>query len=171
MAKFLYIFVFCLIGLNIIPAKSLKSVFGKKRNSELETINIHCTTSTAKYACSNHGECLPDNTCVCEDEYASFECDNDTECCYKRKSQLIAFLLSLFLGIIGLGRWYTEMYIAAATQFLLLILFVPIAVSSCAYDIKRVVFATLIVLLMLIFIVIFANGKIPDGNGVLMNPL
>lgn len=52
-------------------------------------------------ACNSHGTCV-DNLCYCDDEYATE--DEDDPCDYKRKSQLVAFLLDFFIN--GGGQIY-----------------------------------------------------------------
>lgn len=61
------------------------------------------------FQCGDHGECVPfifnttENFCVCDDNVINL--DNEI-CNYKQTSQLVAFLLSFFLGYLGIDRCY-----------------------------------------------------------------
>ncbi len=81
--------------------------------------------------CNGHGIC-DDNLCSCEDEYAGDFCNR------KRKSKLVAFLLTLLVGPIfslpvGAGRFYLGYIGIGVGQILLsvtiLILIIPIIVA------------------------------------------
>ena len=59
-----------------------------------------------------HGLC-EDNVCVCDDQYVNrypheLEGENYNElvCSYKQKRTLVAFLLQLFLGLLGTAQFY-----------------------------------------------------------------
>jgi hypothetical protein len=85
--------------------------------------------ANTKYTC-NTANCPYPNTCTdtyvckCSREYANFFSDpveesNPTQyCTYKRKRQLIAFLLEFFLGGFAAGHWYTGQYIIAPFKVL-----------------------------------------------------
>lgn len=73
-------------------------------------------SSTVK--CSSYGKCFYDvmqyyesgktksfQNCICEEGYTDLDSSQYVKCCYKRKSQLIAFLLEFVLGF-GVGHFY-----------------------------------------------------------------
>ena len=62
--------------------------------------------------CDGNGLCINEfiepniSKCKCDDDYTTYDCDINIECCYKRKNQLTAFLLQFFLGWVSGGTWY-----------------------------------------------------------------
>jgi hypothetical protein len=59
------------------------------------------TCEDALYDCNNHGFCSKDKTdCICDSQYASYDCDN-TRCCYKKENRIKMFLLSFFVSWLG----------------------------------------------------------------------
>ena len=69
-------------------------------NCKLE--NTNCTTNDSQY-------------CVCNKEYASINVTGVQKCSLKRKKQLTAFLLELFVGF-GAGHFYTKCYLMASLK-------------------------------------------------------
>ena len=79
--------------------------------------------------CNGHGECqiLSNNTftCDCEEGWTSDPSEGEIVdgnlvfCNYEQKQQLVAFLLSFFLGAYGGGRWYCGLYTTAAIKLAL----------------------------------------------------
>jgi hypothetical protein len=68
---------------------------------------VNCITGTVTSACSYHGVCSGNYTCVCNTGYITFPSSSINGCNYKQKSQLTAFLLQFFLGeICGAGEFY-----------------------------------------------------------------
>jgi len=63
---------------------------------------FNCTD--ADVDCDGNGKCVK-NQCKCSDAYAT-EKGSTTQCTYKRKQQLAAFLLHIFLVSFGAGHWY-----------------------------------------------------------------
>lgn len=135
--------------------------------------NVTCVSAIT---CSDHGQCVSNSSiCVCDVDYASYEC-GVVQCCYERKSQSVAFFLSLFLGFVASGRWYIGMYIESAIQDALfaLLLFVVNAMIcclpsnicvKCSKNIRIYVIVANVVMWM-VYVIIFAIGDISDGNGV-----
>lgn len=42
--------------------------------------------------------------CICDHGYVTYNSEN--QCNYKQKSQIIAFILHIFLFVVGAGEWY-----------------------------------------------------------------
>jgi hypothetical protein len=86
-------------------------------------VNYDCTSTdqgTYTSVCDYNGICITDGTCKCDDGYITWPDNNSVGCNYKQKSQLIAFLLSFFLGgISGAGEWYLNNTTTALVQLLL----------------------------------------------------
>merc|ERR1712129_342311 len=83
--------------------------------------------------CNGHGLCSAlTNSCECDIGYTTVHATDDdtTECNYKQKYQMNAFLLSLFLGEFGAGRFYVGDYLFGTIK---LMLYVYIHLSECAY--------------------------------------
>lgn len=70
--------------------------------------------------CSSHGKCfydifsyfqsnktIPFKSCVCDRGWTDDPYNSDVKCCYKRKSQFVAFALETFVGF-GVGHFYIE---------------------------------------------------------------
>eukprot|EP01084_Bolivina_argentea_P053476 98185_1 len=146
--------------------------------------NINCTNSYV--ACNTHGICVsnhPEVGCQCDYGYTTFNSQDSTMCNYKQKSQLTAFLLSVFLGGVGAGRFYVG-DIGSGVVLLSLI------IVGCCYGCFAIVqtsdndlYSYLIVgegvipaclcanvLWVVIDSVLFAVNKIPDENGVQLAP-
>jgi TM2 domain-containing membrane protein YozV len=65
--------------------------------------SISCVDNSA---CNYDGTCTKDGSCKCNSGYATHEPDDNTQCNYKQKKQLTAFLLQIFLGYYGAGHFY-----------------------------------------------------------------
>lgn len=66
--------------------------------------------------CSNHGNCNTlKNVCDCQAGYVTNPPENNPQCNYVQKRQLVAFLCELFLGF-GAGHFYTERYTHAGLK-------------------------------------------------------
>jgi len=115
-----------LIIINYITSKLVKDC----------EISNYC--GSEKYACSIYGNCnfrifdyyKPGSAeddkrpyCECNNGYSSYDItglkqENKVLCCYKKKGQLTAFFLELFLGI-GLGHFYLGNYIFAVCKIII----------------------------------------------------
>lgn len=79
--------------------------------------------------CSARGVCIinsDDNTwyCKCNDGYTTYPIPNSTSsddpnniyCNYEQKQQLVAFLLSFFVGFFAAGRFYAQLWMTAGLK-------------------------------------------------------
>ena len=75
---------------------------------QVDKVNMECQDPDN---CGGHGKCIVQeaisvnqsrNQCQCEEAYTSLK----SPCDYRQKSQLVAFLLSLFLGPFGADWFY-----------------------------------------------------------------
>jgi hypothetical protein len=90
--------------------------------SEFETPCLSaqiCLVNDKTYIhCSSHGKCFYDviqyyksnkttsfQNCVCDEDWTDLIPNPEVKCCYKRKSQFMAFILELVVGF-GLGHFY-----------------------------------------------------------------
>lgn len=121
--------------------------------------------------CNLNGKCnLTTFSCECNSPYISYKGE---ECNYKRKSQLTAFLLQLFLGEFGAAEFYTEYYLFAFIKLGLvafsMLSFCVAFKSGCGSICVRLVMTVVMVAVALWWIVDsfrYGMNKIPDGNGV-----
>jgi TM2 domain-containing membrane protein YozV len=108
------------------------------KNCEL---NSYCGNSKQK--CSAYGNCniqifniQTKIECECNKGYSSYDIEHNLTnseifCCYAKKSQLIAFLLELFLGF-GIGHFYLG-NITYATIKLFIEIFLYVAIGCVTY--------------------------------------
>lgn len=81
--------------------------------------------------CSSHGKCfydiisyfqfnktLPFKSCVCDQGWTDDPENKDVRCCYKKKSQFVAWALESFVGF-GAGHFYIENDFLAMIKLLL----------------------------------------------------
>ena len=55
---------------------------------------------------------------LCPKGYAIFNCGNEEEeCCYKKRSQYVAYVFQIFLGPSGIGMLYIRNYWLASSTF------------------------------------------------------
>lgn len=79
------------------------------------------------------GRCV-ENTCFCNDGYANVEpLNNQNACSYRRKKQVIAFILEILFGVFGAGHLYLGDSSFGLLKFLLLIV-LPLAYMCVFYD-------------------------------------
>ena len=120
------------------------------------------------YDCNNNGKCLPprngDNVsrgCLCSNSYETHKPKDNTQCNYRRKDQLTAFLLHLFLGEVGAGHFYTENYDLAISTIVLLVVGaltaafvvgIPMLIAVCGFWLHGVI--------------VYAANSLKDGEGV-----
>lgn len=123
-----------------------------------------------------------DKECVCFEEYGTIQNNFNYECNYKKKSQLKAFLLELFLSN-GAGHFYLENYYLAIPKLLVWVFsyyfFIVLRITcKSAEDNKKT--SLIIASLALFFclgmlswqildVVLFALNKYTDCNGIDMS--
>ena len=134
------------------------------------TINYNCTTNAD---CNYNGNCMNNHQCKCNDGYITF--DSETQCNYKQKNTLTAFLLELFIGMYtGAGYFYLELnYLALGQLFyfwggILVFCFSSLCISS---DFKIIIPILIflwgigIIMWWLYVVILIAKGTIRDNNG------
>ena len=84
-----------------------------EEEEERDAVITNCTKDTCEFDNMN---CTEDNAeyCKCKDEYASIKSESK-KCTIKRKKQLTAFLLELFVGF-GAGHFYRHHYLMASLK-------------------------------------------------------
>jgi hypothetical protein len=128
-----------------------------------------------------NGQCLPEGTCLCNQDFATYECPTNIECCYEKKDGLTTLLLHIFLGLVGASYFYLELHIWAVLS--LLFFLIIFCFYLCGYTMSRkttplakdctkiaFIFAALFSGISFIFWVYFfpliITRKIKDGNGI-----
>ena len=151
-----------------------------KQSQLVTTLSLNATCISPA-DCNYHGHCI-DGVCVCNSDWATFEATDESGMCnYERKSQLVAFLLQLFLGkISGAGYWYVGQVGLALAETLLFwvgMIFVCImgcigqglggddGAAGCMYCFY-VLWVLSWGLFWLISWIMFAVDDVLDGNGV-----
>ena len=145
------------------------------------TIHPNCTDEVT---CSAAGTCKKDGTCDCIWGYVTHNpSQKNTYCNYQQKEQLIAFLLSMFLGGFAGGRWYIDDYPLAAIKTSLIFIGCCIGCICAAILGKTTkpersavgcfpvcLASTVVIIWCIVDIILFALNQIPDGNGVELAP-
>ena len=162
-------------------------IFGSARN-------ISCT----QYTCQFPNFCTKNNTiCKCALEFAEYELNKPSQnrrastsyqgqafCAYRKKNQLVYFLLELLLNL-GAGHFYAGNYVLGGLKVALIFVpciafFVMLCLGIAVADKLEAVFSLgflLICLLScgisvwwLVDIILIGTRKYRDGNGVPLNP-
>ena len=138
--------------------------------------------------CNGNGLCKPDGTCLCHSKYATYPDNNPTECNYRRKYQLTAFLLHTFLGGFGAGHFYIDDVSGGVGQLALsiiipLVLSVIVCMFACICfknDLGKTLMGAVVVIWVVCWIgviawwvvdmVRFADNYYDDSNGVSLAP-
>lgn len=142
-----------------------KSVISQNTNNI-----INCTSDDN---CNNNGVCNK-NTCICNIGYTTY--NSITKCNYKQKDQLIAFFLSLLLGIFGADQLYMGNYIIAIPKISITIVTICI---FCSYkidnnEIKEKTSCSLYLFSLIVFawyisdVVMIGLNNYTDGNEILL---
>ena len=135
--------------------------------------------------CNGHGFCFDDfksdafrSGCHCFDGFATFHPRiAGTQCNYARKNQSTAFLLSLFLGVFGAGRFYVGRWLTA-TMKCIGALAISAGCSAGCYamalpEMSAAVvccYVITVVVWWIVDIILFACNAVSDGNGVQLAP-
>ena len=152
------------------------------------------TCTFAAEDCNHNGVCnQAGNACICDDDYATHDATVATgECNYKRKSGLVALLLSIFVGEFGAVFFYvgdtTMGYIQLFLAGILAILvgsvfgaFCGIAIDStnngsgeathgCA-TVWGCGGAISMIVMYIIVLVAVVGGNLDDSNGISLSPI
>lgn len=145
----------------------------KKEISSLKTdITSIKTTNCTLEKCNFEGFCLSDDTCRCRSDYATHDCPPGIECCYKRKSRVLAFLMQFFFGFLGIGEFIIGQNVLGAVPYIifvgcLLFLVFEMKVGDgenalCA----RAMYSVGMLIYWLYTVITIGNGEQNDGNGV-----
>lgn len=151
----------------------------------MSTANFTCTFAPTD--CNNHGVCnQAGDACICDDDYATYDASAESgECNYKRKSGLVALLLSIFVGYTGAVYFYVGEIGMGCIQLLLAGIggmFIFGCIGACcdgAMDSKDPVctkFLTSLVALAAVgmwitVLVLVAGGTLDDSNGIGLSPI
>eukprot|EP01084_Bolivina_argentea_P163590 284561_1 len=158
-----------------------KTHFNLSLNENIDVNHFSCSDPIID--CNGHGLCLTTNECLCNDGYITYNSVDGTECNYKQQSQLVAFLLSFFIGTAGVGRFYVGDNALGAIKLCI------VFVGCCCWCIciigsyanKQDACAGIGMCIMcLTFVassiwwivdwILFAMNEIPDKNGVQLEP-
>ena len=148
------------------------------------TIRNNKTCTNSDLFCNGHGICIDYSTgCKCDIGYTTYNSLNGTQCNYKQKYQMNAFLLSLFLGEFGAGRFYVGDYVLGAIK--LCLIFIGCCIACCfimgSYAAENGVLMVIgycglfcsacgLGVWFIVDIILFAINDIPDQNGVELSP-
>ena len=152
--------------------------------------SINCTTGSNTFACSYHGICSGDFTCVCDTGYITFPTDSKFGCNYQQKSALIAFLLEFFLGVeVGAGELYLGNISLGIGQliffwvgllffisFCTLLAYLFLSTDEAKYmlygnKIGTFIWSIGVTIFWIVLIVYIVNGTTVDGNGAPITPI
>lgn len=75
-------------------------------------------------SCSNNGFCFNKTKCVCLDKYGTKENELNVECNYIKRSKKTAFLISFFLGPIGIDQIYMGNALQGSMKIFISLLFI-----------------------------------------------
>ena len=153
-------------------------------DQEANSNNINNNACNSDIDCNGHGTCnFATSGCKCDIGYTTYNSLDDTQCNYKQKYQMNAFLLSLFLGEFGAGRFYVGDYLLGSIK--LCLIFIGCCLACCsimgsyAADngvLLMVGYCTLFCsacglgIWCIVDIILFAINDIPDQNGAQLAP-
>eukprot|EP01084_Bolivina_argentea_P273217 465342_1 len=151
--------------------------------------NNGCTNSDID--CNGNGICIlgaDHNICRCDIGYTTHNAQYNTECNYKQKYQIKAFLLQLFLGPTGASRFYIgDDGLGALKLCFLLMIFVSVyCICCCGIQLARtegdkpwIVICPMLILIGCAAVtiiwdfvdtILFLINDVPDSNGVALAP-
>lgn len=155
----------------------------------MNTLREEYVCVNADIDCDGNGKCV-NNQCRCSDAYATVQ-GSTTQCTYKRKLQLTAFLLHIFLGLFGAGHWYIGNISYAMGQLSLSVIIpigctITVCIFMCiftcndsskglcsagiAYGIIYAVCYFAGIIWWVVDVIRFADNDYLDGNGYGLNP-
>jgi hypothetical protein len=139
--------------------------------------------------CNGHGQCINGTTCICDKGWTTYSNMGGTNksCLYEQRSKLTAFLVSFFVGTLGVDWFYLSRgnagYIVAGVFKLLMgcgccggwpfVIFGAANGSEMLINIGRLVSSLFSLGTFVWWIVDWARiltEKFPDGNGVGLKP-
>ena len=160
------------------------SFINQDANNNNNNNNNNGGCSNTDIDCNGHGTCnYYTSSCKCDIGYTTHNSLDGTECNYKQKYQMNAFLLSLFLGEFGAGRFYVGDYVLGTIKLLLIFIGCCIACIAMMTGAGTESGACMILGYCVLFcsacglgvwcfvdIILFAINLIPDENGVQLSP-
>lgn len=135
----------------------------KRDGLDLYIQSANSTCSSHK-TCNNNGYCMKNNTCHCNKEYATRY--PDEECKYKRASQMTAFILQLFFGCVGIGRWIIGSYTFAVFQVVIFALSICEVCHRMVPYTKTWLFQLIIAPWWLADLILIGMNNISDEHGI-----
>lgn len=87
----------------------------------INAFDFNCINESS---CSYNGFCFNETKCICFEKYGTKENNFNRECNYIKRSQRIAFLLSFFLGPIGIDQIYMGNALLGSMKFIISLLFI-----------------------------------------------
>lgn len=171
--------------MNIATTITLVTFLSLLSHSLSQVVDDECTLSDID--CSRHGICSPDNTyCICDVGFVQGDNTTFPQCMKVRqkrqtsdKMQGVAFLLSFFLGYLGVGRFYIENRLAIP-KIIVTLIWIPVSCMMCCGALTKgktqiVIFVVLVTIMIgcmaatvawwLTDVILFAKNVIPDGDG------
>lgn len=145
--------------------------------------NVVNNCTNAVVDCSNHGTCLPDLSCECDERFATHECNGDVQCCYRRKSTMGAVTIQMTGLVFNLGLYYLGYYqyfgILLMSMVSSLIFFklalcrgerVPFSQQNPGLMELSMFFFFYPILIGICVLFMIAFERLDDGNGVPLTP-
>lgn len=175
--KIIFSFMFIIFLISFIFSQNIapESVLTNSDSSTTCQTNI-----CGPFQCSSNGFCLNNLTCLCSVGFTSYPDNSTYQCCYKRKSQINAFLLELFVSF-GAGHMYigrSDIAGAKIAVFLLLII-LNIFIHSALICYRKkgkiwrvskfIIIATSITCFLTwqtVDLIVYGSNKYVDSNGV-----
>ena len=122
--------------------------------------------------------------CICNDEYDSYPFDTYEKCFYKKKQQLIAFLLELFITF-GAGHIYAENYTIGILKAFFFVIacfnFISIRIwnkkteenntSVLLLGLTGFILCVVIIIWQIVDIILLGLNRYIDGNGITLYPM
>lgn len=147
--------------------------------------NLQTTLTCGNYKCPEEGGYCAgtyNQICVCYDEYDSYPFDKFEMCNYKRKKQIIAFVLELFL-MFGIGHFYLANYKLAIIKLIFFILGYSLFIvlrkmskkteENNTFSLLTALFGCFICILIIIWqiidVILLGLGRYTDGKGIEMS--